>query len=143
MANGKRGAVVLFCAVALCACAGSDEGTQPAPDVTTFEQGRFDDLPLLPKSEPMGARTEKNDIVSRTYRAVGVTPEGVIEFYRRELPSAGWRETEPGFREDTESRGDWVTDDWRLEVSSQRIDDRQNPSADQVVVQYSLVLRPR
>ena len=127
------------------ACGGDDQraGRQPAPDVTSLEQGRFDELPLLPDSEPFGPRTEKDGIVARTYRAAGVTPEAVVAFYERELPSAGWRPAEPAFRADTESRSDWVTDEWRLEVSSTRIEDRRAASADQVVVQYSLVLRPR
>jgi hypothetical protein len=142
--RGRSLATGILCVMVLSACGSADEreGTQPAPGVTTFEQGRFDDLPLLPDSDPLGPRHEQDGIVTRSYRTTGVTPEGVIDFYDRELSAAGWRMVEPEFREDTESRADWVVDEWRLEVSATQIDDRQNASSDRFTVQYSLVLRP-
>ena len=137
-------AAVLAVALAGAACGGgADQGTQPAPDVTTFEQGGFDDLPLVPRSDPFGPRSETGGVVARTYRAVGVSPQGVIEFYRRVLPDAGWDPAEPAFRNDTATRQDWVTADRRLEVSASPVPDRRDPSAPQDAVQYSLVLRPR
>lgn len=127
-------------------CGGDGEeqpATQPAPGVTTFEQGRFDDLPLLPDSERFGPRSEKDGVVAQTYRTDGVTPQEVVDHFERELPPSGWRMAEPVHRSDTGSRGDWVTDDWRLEVSAAPVPDRRDPSSPEEVVQYSLVLRPR
>lgn len=117
--------------------------TQPAPGVTTFEQGRFDELPLLPGSERFGTRSEKDGVVAQTYRTNGATPQVVIDHFEQELPAGGWRMAEPAHRGDAESRGDWVTDDWRLEVSAAPVPDRGDPSSPQEIVQYSLVLRPR
>jgi len=136
--------VALFCGVMTGGCAdASDEGTLPAPDLTTFEKGAFDNLPQLPRSEPFGARSEKNGVVTRTYRATGYTPSAVIDFYKRNLFAEGWTQAEPVYRADAQARGDWVNDDWRLEVSAAPIPDRQNPASTEAVVQYSLVLRPR
>lgn len=142
-----RVGIVVSLVVALgAACGGGDEerqDTQPAPDVDTFQQGLFEDLPKLPGSEPFGPRSEEGDIVARSYRLTGWTPAYVVDFYEVELPPLGWRETQPIFRSDTEARGDWVNDEWRLEVSATSIPDRRAESADQRVTQYSLVLRPR
>lgn len=149
MQRSREHVVAALVAVVLAVLAGCGEkreerqGTQPVPDVTTFEQGRFDDLPLLPDSRPFGPRSEKDGVVSRTYRTNGVTPEGVVDYYERELPTAGWEKAEPVHRSDTEWRGDWVIDDWRLEVSAAPVPDRRDPSSPEVAVQYSLVLRPR
>jgi hypothetical protein len=141
--NRVRAAVLSIAILGACGDGDEREGTQPAPGVTTFEQGRFDDLPLLPDSDPFGPRSEQAGIVARSFRTTGVTPGGVIDFYQGELTAAGWELAEPVFRDDTASRADWVTDDWRLEISATRIQDRQNPSSTDVAVQYSLVLRPR
>lgn len=138
--------VVATAMLAGAACGGDGEereGTQPAPDVTTFEQGRFDDLPVFPRSDPFGPRSEKDGVVARTYRATGADPGQIIDFYARELAGQGWRMAEPVFRSDAETRGDWVVDDYRLEVSATRVDDDRDPAPANAVAQYSLVLRPR
>lgn len=144
---GIRVGIVVSLVVALgAACGGADEerqDAQPAPDVDTFQRGVFEDLPRLPGSEPFGPRSEDGDIVARSYRLTGWTPIYVIDFYEVELPLLGWRETQPMFRADSEARGDWVSEEWRLEVSATSIPDRRAESADQRVTQYSLVLRPR
>ena len=143
VAWGIVAATALFSVVS-CGRDGEErEGTQPAPDVTSFEQGRFDNLPVFPRSDPFGPRSEKEGIVSRSYRATGVTADEIIDFYAEELAADGWEMTEPVFRSDTETRGDWVVDDYRLEVSAARIDDDRNPTSENVVIQYGLVLRPR
>ncbi len=58
------GAVVV--SVVLGACSPSDEGSQPAPAVTTFGQGDFENLPLPPRSEPLGERSEEDGAVARS-----------------------------------------------------------------------------
>ena len=116
------------------------EGTQPDPDVTTFEQGRFDDLPQFPRSDPLGTRSEKGGVVSRSFVAKGATPEQVMQFYERSLQA--WRQVEPSHLVGTSAhRAKWARDDWLVEVSASNyassIDD-----AMEVRVQYSLVLSP-
>lgn len=135
------------CLAALAACGGgSADGpvAQPAPGVTAFVSGDFDDLPLVPGSEPFGERSEKDGVTTQTFKVRGYTAEAVIEFYAGALPSSGWRQVAPAFREDTSTRSDWVTDGWRLEISAFGIaDGSQDDGGGEEVVQYSLVLRPR
>jgi hypothetical protein len=129
--------------VSTAACGGGEEGTQPVPDASTFDEGRFDELPEYPRADPFGRRSEKDGIVSRSYRATGVTPERLIEWYTDALGEEGWARTAPRFREPGDGRADFVLDDWRLELSATDIKDRQIPSSTKYTVQYSLVLRPR
>jgi len=137
-------AVAALSIIAVGACNnGSDKGAQSAPHVTRLSQGPFDDVPLLPRSEPFGARSKKNGVTTQSFRATGYAPAGVIEFYERELPHDGWTRTKPAYRAPTNTRGDWVNEDWRLEVSATAVKDRANPASAEAVVQYSLVLRPR
>lgn len=145
--NRQRRVPRLACAAAVvlvphgCAREAERAGTQPAPDVTTFEQGRFDDLPQFPRSESLGARTEKDGVASRSFVVKGATPEQVMQFYERSLQ--GWHQLEPSHLVGTSThRSKWTTDDWLLEVSASgyasSIDDPM-----EVQVQYSLVLHPR
>ncbi len=117
------------------------EGAQPAPDVTTFEQGSFDDLPLFPRSEPLGARSEKDGVVSRSFVAKGATPARVMQFYEASLKA--WRQVEPTHVVGTSThRAKWAQDNWLLEVSASGY----ASSIDEPLearVQYSLVLSPR
>ena len=136
--------IALLAAVSV-AC-GSDptdtNETQPAPDVTTFEEGAFEQLPLYPDSEPIGARSEKDGVVTRSYKVQNVTVDMILAFYAERLEAAGWERAEPALRENTESRADWVNDQHRLEISAQDIRGPEDPPSDQHVVQYSLVLHP-
>lgn len=139
-----RGLVSALAAVlALGGCSDREEqreGTQPAPAVTTFEQGRFDDLPLAPRSDPVGPRSEKEGVVTRSFSAKGTTPEQVLRFYEQNL--TGWRQLEPVHEVGTSSyRATWAQGEWLLEVSSGRAPALDAPLEAQV--QYSLVLRPR
>lgn len=117
--------------------------TQPAPDVTTFQEGDFEELPLYPDSEPIGSRTETDGVVARSYEVRDVTVEMVIEFYDTRLQAEGWQRAEPVLRENTEHRADFVNDTYRLELSAQPIRAPEDPPpTDLYVVQYSLVLHP-
>lgn len=137
-----RGVVALLALLALAGCAVREEreGTQAAPDVTTLEQGRFDNLPLAPRSDPIGPRSEKEGVVSRSFTAKGTTAEQVVRFYEQNL--RGWRQVEPVHQVGTSSyRGTWAQGGWLLEVSSGTAPALDDPLEAQV--QYSLVLRPR
>lgn len=127
-------------------CGAEDLGptAQPAPDVTTFQPGRFDDLPLYPRSDPVGPRTDAGGVAARSYRTIGTTAREVLEFYRNELPET-WHLVH-GIEELGEStyRADWSDGTYRLRVSATReptLDIEDNASPERVV-QYSLTLRP-
>ncbi len=128
---------------AACAPRGEEPATQPAPDVTTFEQGVFDDLPQFPRSDPVGPRTEKDGVVARSYRARGTSPDQVLEFYREALD--GWNMVTPIERLGVGTvRAEWIRKDYRLLVSAtrERTLDAPDDAANPVVSQYSLTLHP-
>lgn len=142
MTGPKRLLVALLALTALGGCSEREEreGAQPAPDVTSFEQGRFDNLLLAPRSDPVGPRSEQEGVVSRSFTAKGTTPEQVLRFYEQNL--TGWRQVEPVHEVGTSSwRGTWEQGQWRLEVSAGRAPALDDPLEAQA--QYSLVLRPR
>ncbi len=137
-------AATLVLLIAGCAPRDGDPEAQPAPDVTTFEQGRFDELPQFPRSDPVGPRTETEGVVARSYRARGTSPEQVLEFYKDALDER-WQMVTPIERlgEGT-FRAEWVSDDFRLLVSATRESTLDTPddAANPVVSQYSLTLHP-
>lgn len=133
----------LLLAAAGCGDPVDDEGTQPAPAVTSFEQGEFDDLPLPAETEPVGRRSEQDGIVTRSYKVEGMTPQDVLAFYEAELADLGW--TSLGVEEMREGyRGDWSTEDWELRVSANKAPGLgESASSDaKLLTQLSLVLTP-
>ena len=128
-----------------CARNGPDEGTQPAPAVTTLEQGPFDNLPQFPRSEPVGPRSEKDGVVARSYKATGASPQQVLDFYRDGLPPQ-WKMVAPIEKLGVETfQADWVDESYRLRVSATRekLLDSEDEGVDPTVSQYSLTLHPR
>ena len=103
--------------VVFSSCSPSDEGTQPAPAVTTFEQGDFEDLPLPPRSEPVGERSEEAGVVSRSYAVRDTSPERVLAFYSEQLPAPAVLEPPHDIGAGT-FRGRWLLDGRELTVSA-------------------------
>ena len=144
----RRGVVVAtgILAVVLAGCGprDADPAAQPAPGVTTFEDGRFDNLPQYPRSEPLGPRTEKRGVVARSYKVPGASPEQVLDFYRETLP-ARWSMVSPVEKLGVGTfRADWVGEEYRLRVTATREGDvlSQDDASKTVVAQYSLTLNP-
>ena len=144
----RRGLVVAtgLLAVVLAACGSreADPATQPAPGVTTFEDGRFDNLPQYPRSEPQGPRTEKGGVVARSYKVPGASPEQVLDFYRDALQER-WSMVSPVEKLGVGTfRADWVGEDYRLRVTATQEGDvlSQDDPSRTVVAQYSLTLHP-
>lgn len=137
--------VVIGLASQACADAETREGAQPAPDVTTFEQGVFDDVPRFPRSEPLGSRSEKAGVVAQSFRAFGATPRAVLDYYARSLP--GWDQIEPITQTGTEDfRGRWAMDGWTLLVTAApapTTSDGNQADVPEPKTQYSLTLSPK
>ncbi len=122
----------------------ADPVAQPAPDVTTFEQGRFDDLPQFPRSEPVSARAEERGVIARSYKATGASPQQVMDFYRQALGDR-WRMVSGIEKLGVGTlRADWVDEDYRLRVSATTESglDSRNDASETFVTQYSLTLNP-
>lgn len=138
-------ALLLVGLVAGCGTA-SNEGTQPSPDVSTFEQGDFGDIPLLPTSEPLSARNEEDGNVARSYLVRNSTPEEVLAFYETELAEFTVVSPPTSIGVDT-FRGRWGLDQGRvLTVSATSASNLETPEefgdAIEVLTQYSLSLAP-
>jgi hypothetical protein len=135
-------ALVALLLVAACGDGGPPEA-QPAPGVSTFEVGRFEDLPLHPRSDPVGTRSETDGVTTQSFVTDGVTTRDVLEFYERVLPERGWVPIGQIERTGPDAhRGDWQQDGWSLQVSASDAAalDTGGQVADEVTTQYSLIL---
>ena len=136
----------LLSAVVLAGCGAgtADPAAQPAPGVTTFEEGRFDDIPQFPRSEPLGPRHEKDGVVARSYKAPGASPDQVLDFYRDALQERWSMVTAVEKLGVGTLRADWVDDEHLLRVSATResLLDSEDDASETAVTQYSLTLHP-
>ena len=147
LASGRASvpaALILSLALAGCGPRDSDPVAQPAPGVTTFEEGRFDNLPQYPRSEPLGPRHEKEGVVTRSFKVQGASPDQIMSFYRDALQERWTMITGIEKLGVGTLRADWVNDEYRVRVSATRegeLDERDD-TAKSVVAQYSLTLNP-
>lgn len=138
------GTVVSAVILAGCGAGTDDPVAQPAPEVTTFEEGRFDDLPQFPRSEPLGPRHEKDGVVARSYKAPGASPDQVLDFYRDALQER-WNMVAAVEKLGAGTlRADWTDDEYLLRVSATREGelDSADDGSETAVAQYSLTLHP-
>lgn len=146
MKHAKHGLSILAAtlAIGLAAAACGGRGApgpeaQPGPDVTTFVEGEFDQLPRYPRSEPAGNRSEKAGTTAQTFRVENATAEQILDFYAGNLN--GWEQVEAPHRVGSGSyRGVWQRGDRRLTVSAARAPTAGDEK--EVVSQFSLSLGP-
>lgn len=149
-----RVAAAAFAALGLlAACGDSESGTgggsisdggsdgvlpeaQPAPDVSVFTEGTFDELPIPPRADPVGERSEIEDVVARSYLVRDLPADAVIAFYDEVLTE--WEKVD---LDDvgTAGRADYVRNGRGLRVTAQPA-----PAAGdgEPVVQLSLQMGP-
>lgn len=143
--------VVLLLAGAVLGACGSDDGSrdrgdaQPAPGVTTFADGDFADIPLPPRAEPAGERSEQQGVVVQSFFVRDRTAEEVLQLYGTYFEGEGVATLLPPepFGNDA-WRGRWLLDGRELLVSAApapSVDDGEVEHAD-VVTQMSLELSP-
>lgn len=133
--------LLLLGGLGACGVNASDR-TQPAPNVSTFEVGTFDDLPRPPRSDPLGDRSDAGGVVTRSYRVTGTSPRQVLDFYVGELRGRGWAPGQPVEMIGSGTfRGTWTKDGNELTVSSTTAPTLgQDDGSAQVDSQYSLSL---
>lgn len=144
--DAGRRALAIFAVVLAAACGqgGRDRpSAQPTPNATTFQPGRFDDLPVFPRSEPLGPRNDENGVVSRSFRADGTNPEAILRYYRGAL-GPEWQLMHEFERLGPDTyRADWTDGEWRLRISATRAPTVNIDNAGaETTVQYSLHLHP-
>lgn len=132
-------AVGIALSLAACGEDGERPETQPAPDVSSFATGAFDDLPMPPRSEPAGDRTEQDGVVSRSFFVRDTTPAQVLEFYRETLANDDVQVVSAAAPIGPDAwRGVWTIDDRELLVSA-----TAGPTTDDdLTTQFSLRLYP-
>lgn len=116
-------AFVLVCIASLLGACGGDDGgdpvAQPAPDVTTFEEGDFSGIPLPPLAEEAGSRTEEDGIVTQSFFVRNQTPEQVLRFYVDYFRNENVQVIrEPANVNGTTWRGWWLLGDRELMISA-------------------------
>ncbi|MBW3548434.1 MAG: hypothetical protein KY452_09915 [Actinobacteria bacterium] len=123
----------------------SDEATQPRPDVTTFEEGTFADLPLVPESDPVSAPNQEDGVQTRSYVVRNTKPAEVLEFYEQQLADLTVVSAPEQIGDDT-YRGRWRLDGGEvLTVSATPAASLRNGDsayAGEFLTQYSLSLAP-
>lgn len=109
---------------------------QPAPDVSVFSEGDFDGLPVPPLADPVGPRSEYEDVTARSFTVRNTTPEEVVEFYDTAL--GDW--TKQGSEDvGTAIRSDYEKGGRGLRVTVQRAPTIEDDAAE---LQLSLQLGP-
>lgn len=138
MAFGALAIVLLVLAPLACSNDTEPGDAQPAPDVSSFAPGGFDDLPRYRGSQEAGPRSEDGDVVSQSFFVEGATPEMVINFYENELQgweNRGVRDVGEALTAEFREPGE---DGRRLEVSATKT---ESGGLDHTqTLQYSLVL---
>lgn len=141
-------------AVALLAVAGCGDGdgdgasvgepeAQPAPGVTTFQEGDFAGIDLPSTATPVNERTEEDDAVAQSFEVRNTTPEEIMAFYSDALAEYDVLEAPEEIGVGT-MRGRWEVDGRRLTVAAQTAETlNDNPGAPEVLTQLSLSLEPQ
>ena len=145
----RLSALALLVALLLGACGDDDDASdpdaQPSPDVTTFGEGDFSDIPLPPLAEEAGERSERDGVVVQSFFVRNRTPEDVLDFYRTYFEGEGGTPIlAPEPYGNQAWRGTWLVDDRELLVSAipaPSVDGTEVERAD-VVTQMSLELSP-
>lgn len=128
-----------------------DDGQQPVTDTRAVGEGeafggRFAELPLVPRSEPVGTLSEEDGFVTRSYAAEGASPERVMEFYESSLPALGWDVVLPPEPSGTSTiQAEWASDELLLRITANEaaaLGGDQNPT-EAVTSQYSLIMSER
>lgn len=135
--TARRTIVFAIVAIVLCVgCCGGGAKSARSGSRATFADGVFNDVLVYPGATPAGGRTSSNGVTAQSYFVHGVTPEQVLDFYRKEL-SPRWASTEAPRPEGSAGwRGTWTRAGHQLEVSATHA-----PTAKGDTTQLSLLLR--
>ena len=124
---------------------GDDVAAQPAPDVSTFTEGGFDEIPRHPTSDELSPRNEARGVVSQSYVVRNTTAEGVLGFYSDVLADLTVVSDPESIGANT-WRGIWRTAEGDVLIVSATAepgaDDEQPGAPSDHDVQYSLSLGP-
>lgn len=133
--------------VFLAGCGGDGDGTaaggpeaQPAPGVTTFQEGDFEGIPLPGLSTPVSERVEEDGVVAQSFEVRNTPSEELLEYYEDALSE--YEVVEPPEELGVGTyRGRWLFEGRELTVVAQTAETLEdNPGAPEVITQLSLSL---
>ncbi len=130
--------VALVLVVSACSSGSGSDGTQAK--ASTFGTGQFEGIPLLVRTDPVGARTDRGGVVTRSYKTTGFTTKQVLDHYRTLLHGRGW--TADGAVQKigpNAYRGAWIRKGHRLVITASGAGGL-NPKTNQPAVQFNLML---
>lgn len=140
----RRAALAFMLAATLLAvgCGDASSGSseaQPAPGVTSFAPGGFDELPRYPRSTSTGPRSEKAGVVTRTFAVRNATPEKITRWFNQSLEARGWDVARPPAPVGENWRGAWERDGEKVEVAAGPAPAASRDDRDELVTQYSVL----
>jgi hypothetical protein len=130
--------LVAACALVLTGC-GADETpprANPVPPAGLVPSD-FVNLPKPGSALPLDAPVESATAIAQSFMVSGLGPQGVIDFYARELPPAGWIPRRVEILGRTAVRGSWKRGDHVLEAAASAADGVESAGP----TQLDLVLR--
>lgn len=142
-------ASVALVALLIAGCGDGDGGddvgdAQPAPDVQTFQDGDFGEIPLPPLAEEAGERSEEDGVVAQSFFVRNRTPQEILEFYEAELAALDAQVVSSPAASGDAWRGTWLVGDRELLVSAIPAPTVEGAEVEhaEVVSQLSLELSP-
>ncbi|HYD10729.1 MAG TPA: hypothetical protein VEA78_11550 [Acidimicrobiales bacterium] len=124
---------------------GTDPEAQPSPEVTTFGEGDFDDIPIPSLAEEAGPRSDEDGVTTQSYFVRNRTPAEVMAFYEAYFADEDVPVVVAPEATGTDAwRGWWLLDDRELLVSAipaPSVEGAEVEHSD-VVTQMSLELWP-
>jgi hypothetical protein len=130
--------LVTVCTVVPAGCGADESPPRPNPvPPAGFAPGDFVNLPKPGSALPLDEPAESPTAITQSFIVSGLGPQGVIDFYARELPPAGWIPVRVENLGRTALRGTWKRGDQELEVAASAADGVESSGP----TQLDLVLR--
>lgn len=133
-------AVLAGLVLVVSACSSSSGSNATNPKASNFGTGRFEGIPLLDHTDPVGARTDRGGEITRSYKTTGFTTKQILDDYRTLLRSRGWTADGAAKKIGPDAyRGAWTRKGHQLVITASGAGGL-NPKTNQAAEQYNLML---
>lgn len=124
------------------ACTSTGGFAADEPNPQGLEAGELAALPLPPGTAPFGPPSQKDGTVTQSFKATGLQPGDVAQFYAEALPNRGWAtSTWPAESGDHRWQGQWTRNERLLQITSEPdVDDGAGDGNGAAASQFDLVL---
>lgn len=134
---------IAFTVGSACGATGGFADDQPSHKTARLEAGELAALPLPGGTAPFGAPSQRDGVVTQSFKVTALSPEDVLDFYAEALPAQGWAvATAPVARGTDVWRGEWARNGRLLQVTaSPDVDDGTDAGDGSPTTQLNLQLR--